>query len=52
MEENILPIVKEWQDWGQIHSRLEIYFEERLSGRDLEQEKTYRLLLTVWKQPA
>ncbi len=23
------------QDWGQIHSQLDIYFEERLSGRDL-----------------
>ena len=21
-----------WQDWGQIHSQLEIFFEERLSG--------------------
>ncbi len=30
---------KKWighrQDWGQIHSQLEIYFEERLSGRSL-----------------
>lgn len=23
------------QDWGQIHSQLEIYFEERLSSRNL-----------------
>ena len=23
------------QDWGQIHSQLEIYFEERLSGKNL-----------------
>ena len=32
-------ITKKWtghrQDWGQIHSQLEIYFEERLSGRNL-----------------
>ena len=32
-------ITKKWtghrQDWGQIYSRLEIYFEERLSGRNL-----------------
>lgn len=34
-----MDITKKWtghrQDWGQIHSRLEIYFEERLSGRNL-----------------
>ena len=34
-----MDITKKWtghrQDWGQIHSQLEIYFEERLSGRDL-----------------
>ena len=23
------------QDWGQIHSQLEIYFEDRLAGRNL-----------------
>ena len=30
---------KKWtgyrQDWGQIHSQLEIYFEERLTGKNL-----------------
>ena len=35
----IMYITKKWtghrQDWGQIHSQLEIYFEERHSGRDL-----------------
>lgn len=35
----MIDITKKWtghrQDWGQIHSRLEIYFEERLSGRNL-----------------
>ena len=35
----MMDIIKKWtghrQDWGQIHSRLEIYFEERLSGRNL-----------------
>lgn len=34
-----MDITKKWtghrQDWGQIHSRLEIYFEERLTGRNL-----------------
>ena len=34
-----MDITKKWtghrQDWGQIHSQLEIYFEERLSGRNL-----------------
>ena len=34
-----LDITKKWtghrQDWGQIHSQLEIYFEERLIGRNL-----------------
>ena len=24
-----------WQDWGQIYSQLEIYFEERLIGCDM-----------------
>ena len=32
-----MDITKKWtghrQDWGQIHSQLEIYFEERLAGR-------------------
>ncbi len=35
----MMDITKKWtghrQDWGQIHSQLEIYFEERLSGRKL-----------------
>ena len=35
----MIDITKKWtghrQDWGQIHSRLEIYFEERLSERNL-----------------
>ncbi len=35
----MMDITKKWtghrQDWGQIHSQLEIYFEERLSGRNL-----------------
>ena len=35
----MIDITKKWtghrQDWGQIHSQLEIYFEERLSGRKL-----------------
>ena len=35
----MIGITKKWtghrQDWGQIHSQLEIYFEERLSGRNL-----------------
>ena len=34
-----LDITKKWtghrQDWGQIHAQLEIYFEERLIGRNL-----------------
>ena len=34
-----MDITKKWtghrQDWGQIHSQLEIYFEERLTGRNL-----------------
>ena len=34
-----MDITKKWtghrQDWGQIHSQLEIYFEERLAGRNL-----------------
>ena len=34
-----LDITKKWtghrQDWGQIHSQLEIYFEERLIGHNL-----------------
>ena len=34
-----MDIAKKWtghrQDWGQIHSQLEIYFEERLMGRNL-----------------
>ena len=34
-----MDITKKWtghrQDWGQIHSQPEIYFEERLSGRNL-----------------
>lgn len=34
-----LDITKKWtghrQDWGQIHSQLDIYFEERLSNRNL-----------------
>ena len=34
-----MDITKKWtghrQDWGQIHSQLEIYFEERLAERDL-----------------
>ena len=34
-----MDIAKKWtghrQDWGQIHSQLEIYFEERLAGRNL-----------------
>ncbi len=34
-----MDITKKWtghrQDWGQIHSRLEIYFEERLADRKL-----------------
>ena len=32
----MIDITKKWtghrQDWGQIHSQLEIYFEERLEG--------------------
>ncbi|MCI8964715.1 MAG: transposase, partial [Eubacterium sp.] len=32
-----MDIIKKWtghrQDWGQIHSQLEIYFEERLENR-------------------
>ena len=35
----MMDITKKWtghrQDWGQIHSQLEIYFEERLSFRNL-----------------
>ena len=35
----MMDITKKWtghrQDWGQIHSQLEIYFEERLSGKNL-----------------
>ena len=35
----MMDITKKWnghrQDWGQIHSQLEIYFEERLTGRNL-----------------
>ena len=35
----MMDITKKWtghrQDWGQIHSQLEIYFEERLEGRNL-----------------
>lgn len=35
----MMDITKKWtdhrQDWGQIHSQLEIYFEERLFGRNL-----------------
>jgi len=35
----MMDITKKWtghrQDWGQIHSQIEIYLEERLSGRDL-----------------
>ena len=35
----MVDITKKWtghhQDWGQIHSQLEIYFEVRLSGRNL-----------------
>ena len=34
-----MDITRKWtghrQDWGQIHSQLEIYFEERLAGRNL-----------------
>ena len=34
-----MDITKKWtghrQDWGQIHSQLEIYFEERLAERNL-----------------
>ena len=34
-----MDITRKWtghrQDWGQIHSQLEIYFEERLTGRNL-----------------
>ena len=34
-----MDITKKWtghrQDWGQIHSQLEIYFEERLARRNL-----------------
>lgn len=34
-----MDITRKWtghrQDWGQIHSQLEIYFEERLSGKNL-----------------
>ena len=34
-----MDITKKWtghrQDWGQIHSQLEIYFEDRLAGRNL-----------------
>ena len=34
-----MDIIKKWtakrQDWGQIHSQLEIYFEEHLSGHNL-----------------
>ena len=34
-----MDITKKWtghrQDWGQIHSQLEIYFEEHLIGRNL-----------------
>ena len=32
----MIDITKKWtghrQDWGEIHSQLEIYFEERLEG--------------------
>ena len=32
----MMDIAKKWtghrQDWGQIHSQLEVFFEERLSG--------------------
>ncbi len=35
----MMDITKKWtghrQDWGQIHSQMEIYIEERLSGRNL-----------------
>ena len=35
----MVDITKKWtghrQDWGQIHSQLEIFFEERLAGRNL-----------------
>ncbi len=34
-----MDITKKWtgqkQDWEQIHSQLEIYYEERLAGRNL-----------------
>ena len=34
-----MDITKKWtghrQDWGQIRSQLEIYFEDRLAGRNL-----------------
>ena len=35
----MMDITKKWtghrQDWGHIHSQLEIYFEKRLSGKNL-----------------
>ena len=35
----MMDITKKWtghrQDWGQIHSQLEIFFEERLSGNSI-----------------
>ena len=38
-QQSTMDITKKWtghrQDWGQIHSQLEIYFEERLAGRNL-----------------
>ena len=37
----MMDITKKWnghrQDWGQIHSQLEIYFEERRTGRNLSE---------------
>ena len=37
-----MDITKKWtgkrQDWGQIHFHLEIYFEEHLSERNLEDQ--------------
>ncbi len=37
-----MDITKKWtshrQDWGQIHSQLEIYFEERLTGQTCKKQ--------------
>lgn len=49
----MMDITKKWtghrQDWGQIHSQLEIYFEERLSVRNLQQKKFHQLFIDSMK---